>query len=321
MPFELQRLTASGVIHAERTILCSLGASAVMCLSAPFFLNTDRITTGMLLGAGTVSAGLFGVSAQISEGKQKVYRSLQEADLKSLKQHLQGEAVYDYVTTAIAAKRRVADYVNRLPVNERPRWIAEYQLQGLVTLPEPPAQQSPSPTGIPNPDIADIDEESVQSVINPGAMKILQALAANYPGYIRIDGAWIDELCDAASNQDMTLRSNHHFYISGGTQSGKSTLAGVIINKIASLSQTPAIVIGSDPKDDVTRWLCKFSRKFDGMKELKNWITFATGMIDHKKQELQKLVANVTVSQNYYLPKMKLIVFMVVARDFREWLI
>ncbi|MEH1853778.1 MAG: hypothetical protein V7L11_19385 [Nostoc sp.] len=35
---------------------------------------------------------------------------------------------------------------------------------GMVTLPEPPAQQSPSPTGIPNPDIADIDEESVQSV-------------------------------------------------------------------------------------------------------------------------------------------------------------
>ncbi|RCJ42314.1 hypothetical protein A6769_37905 [Nostoc punctiforme NIES-2108] len=150
---------------------------------------------------------------------------LEQADLKSLKANLQGEAVYDYVTTAIAAKRRVADYVNRLPVSERPRWIAEYQLQGLVTLPEPPAQQSPSLTGIPNPDIADIDEESVQSVINPGAMKILQALAANYPGYIRIDGAWIDELCNAASNQDMTLRSNHHFYISGGTQSGKSTLA------------------------------------------------------------------------------------------------
>ncbi|WP_292840960.1 hypothetical protein [Nostoc sp. NMS8] len=66
-----------------------------------------------------------------------------------------------------------------------------------------------------------------------------------------IDGAWIDELCNAASNQNMTLRSNHHFYISGGTQSGKSTLAGVIINKIGAKSQTPAIVIGSDPKDEV----------------------------------------------------------------------
>ncbi|MCC5668209.1 ATP-binding protein [Nostoc sp. CHAB 5784] len=153
----------------------------------------------------------------------------------------------------------------------------------MVTLREPPAQQSPPPAGIPNPDIADIDEESVQSVINPGAMKILQAIAANYPDYIRIDGAWLDELCDAASHQDMTLRSNHHFYLSGGTQSGKSTLAGLIINKIAAKSQSPAIVIGSDPKDDVTRWLCKFSRKFDGMKALRNWITFATDQIDKQK--------------------------------------
>ncbi|MCC5619025.1 hypothetical protein LC605_28885 [Nostoc sp. CHAB 5836] len=283
MTFELERLSSSAVINAERTILCSLGVSAVMCLSAPFFLNTDRVTTGMLLGAGTLSAGLFGVSAQISESKEKVYKSLQEADLKALKQHLQGQAAYDYVTTAIAAKRQVADYVNRLPVSERPRWITEYQLQGLVTLPEPPAQQLPPRPGIPNADIADIDEEDVQSVINPGAMKILQAIAANYPDYIRIDGAWIDELCNAACNHDMTLRSNHHFYLSGGTQSGKSTLAGVIINKIASSSQSPAIVIGSDPKDDVTRWLCKFSRKFDGMKELKNWITFATDQIDKQK--------------------------------------
>ncbi|MEH2169666.1 MAG: hypothetical protein V7K41_24020 [Nostoc sp.] len=112
-----------------------------------------------------------------------VYKSLLEADLKALKQHLQGQAAYNYVTTAIDAKRRVADYVNRLPTQERPRWIAEYQLQGLVTLPEPPVQQLPPRPGIPKPEIADIDEESVQSVINPSAMQILRAIAANYPSY------------------------------------------------------------------------------------------------------------------------------------------
>ncbi|YAF99441.1 MAG: hypothetical protein AB3A66_30300 (plasmid) [Nodularia sp. CChRGM 3473] len=289
MTFELERLTSSHVINAERTILCSLGVSALMCLSAPFFLNTDKVTTGMLLGAGTISAGLFGVSAQISESKQKVYRALEEADLKSLKQTLQGEAAYDYVTTAIAAKRRVADFVNGLPVNERPRWIAEYGLQGLVTLPEPPAKQLPPRPGIPNPDIAEIDEESVQQVINPGALQVLQALAANYPSYIRIDGAWLDELCDAACNQDMAKRGNHHFYLSGGTQSGKSTLAGVIVNKIAVKSQSPAIVIGSDPKDEVTRWLCKFTRKFDGMAALSNWIKFATDQIDEQKARVAEV--------------------------------
>ncbi|MEH2034781.1 hypothetical protein [Nostoc sp.] len=63
----------------------------------------------------------------------------------------------------------------------------------------------------------------------------------------------------------------------------------MIINKIAVKSQTPAIVIGSNPKDDVTRWLCKFSRKFDGMKELKNWITFATDQIDKQKARVAKV--------------------------------
>ncbi|MEA5505050.1 hypothetical protein VB735_18445, partial [Halotia wernerae UHCC 0503] len=283
MTFELERLISSPVINAERTILCSLGVSALMCLSAPFFLNTDKVTTGILLGAGTITAGLFGVSAQISESKQKIYRALEEADLKSLKQTLQGEAAYDYVATAIGAKRRVADFVSRLPVNERPRWIAEYGLQGLVTLPEPPARQLPPRPGIPNPDIANIDEELVQQIINPGALQVLQAFAANYPEYIRLDAAWLDELCDAASNHDMTKRSNHHFYLSGGTQSGKSTLAGIIVNKIAAKSQTPAIVIGSDPKDEVTRWLCKFTRKFDGMAALSGWRTFATSQIDKQK--------------------------------------
>ncbi|MBD2518129.1 hypothetical protein H6G93_24755 [Nostoc sp. FACHB-973] len=286
MTFELERLTVSSAIHAERTILCSLGASAVMCLSAPFFLNTDRVTTGILLGAGTLSAGLFGVSAQISESKEKVYKSLLEADLKALKQHLQGQAAYNYVTTAIAAKRRVAQYVNRLPVAERPRWIAEYQLQGLVTLPSPPAQQLPPRPGIPNPDIASIDEDIVQQVVNPGALQVLRAIAQQYPEYIRLDGAWLDQLCDAAVNHDMTKRANHHFYISGGTQSGKSTLAGVIVNKIASLSQLPAIVLGSDPKDEVTRWLCQFTKKFDGMAKLSNWITFATQQIDEQKKRV-----------------------------------
>jgi DNA helicase HerA-like ATPase len=103
-------------------------------------------------------------------------------------------------------------------------------LQGLVTLPQPPARQlSPRP-GIPHPDIASIDEDVVQQVVNPGALQVLGAIAAQYPEYIRLDAAWLDELCDAAVNHNMTKRVNHHFYISGGTQSGKSTLAGVIVN-------------------------------------------------------------------------------------------
>ncbi|WP_193199736.1 hypothetical protein [Nostoc sp. MG11] len=289
MVFQLERLVTSRVVSVERATLFSLGASAVMCLSAPFFLNTDRAMTGMLLGAGTISAGLFGVSAQIAEGKQKIHASLEEADLKALKQELQGKALSHHVKSAIASKRDIAAFINGLPEHERPRWIQEYGMQGLVALPEPPARQVPPRPGIPNPEIADIDEELVQSIINPGALQVLQTIAANYPSYIRLDAEWLNQVCDAAANHDMTKRSNHHFYISGGTQSGKSTLAGVIVNKIASKSQTPAIVLGSDPKDEVTRWLCKFTKKFDGMAKLVDWRTFATNQIEQQKARVAKV--------------------------------
>ncbi len=43
------------------------------------------------------------------------------------------------------------------------------------------------------------------------------------------------------------------------------------------------MIFGSDPKDEVTRWLCKFTRKFDGMKALRDWITFATDQIEKQK--------------------------------------
>jgi hypothetical protein len=165
MVLEVERTAATATINAERTTLAILGASAVVCLSVPFFVNTDRIMTGMLLGAGTISAGLFGLWAQISESKEKIYQSLNEAELKALKQHLQGEAVYDNITTGIAAKRKVAAYINKLPVQERMRFMAEYGLQGLVLLPEPPAKPIAPRPGIPNPEIADIDEDNVQEIL------------------------------------------------------------------------------------------------------------------------------------------------------------
>ncbi|RUR77042.1 hypothetical protein PCC6912_40010 [Chlorogloeopsis fritschii PCC 6912] len=228
------------------------------------------------------------------EQKEKVYQSLNEADMKALKQELQGEAVYHSIATSINSKRKVAAFVNQLPVTERLRWIEEWGLHGLVELPEPPREfrTAPLPQEIPIPAIADIDEESVQQVVNPGVMQVLGAIAEDFPQYIRLDSKWVDELCDAASNHNMSARSNHHFYLAGGTQSGKSTLAGVLINKIAAKSQGAATVIGNDPKDGVTRWLCKFSRKFDGMEAIPDWIKFATREVDDRKQAIANQSGN-----------------------------
>lgn len=283
--FELERHSAGKVISSEKIALGIIGMTAAVCVASPFLFKTERVLTGMLLGAGTVGSALFSIVARIVEGKEPLYKSLNEADNKALKQSLTGEAIKNHVITEIETKREIAAYVNTLPLQERPRWIEDYRLHGLVVLPSPPATQHnrPSASSIPTVDIADINEDDVQAVVNPGVMAQLKAIASQYPKYIRLDGVWIDELCDASSLPNMSDRSNHHFYLAGGTQSGKSTLAGVIINKIASRSHGAASVVGSDPKDGVTRWLCKFSRKFDGMETLNNWIAFATNLVDKRK--------------------------------------
>jgi hypothetical protein len=293
MVFQFERSQSSSIILDQRLALWTTGATAIACLTLPFFIKTDRILTGMMLGAGTISAAMFGASAQISEKSEKIHASLEESGLKSLKQTLQGEAVYDRITTEISIKRRIADFINRLPEVERIRWMHEFGMQGLVDLPAPPRQQSlPTTVDIPSPEIANITDNDIDSVINPGAMEVLGMIAEQYPTYIRLDQVWVDELCNASVEHNMSKRANHHFYLAGGTQSGKSTLAGVLINKIASKSQGAATVLGSDPKNGVTRWLCKFSKKFDGMESLNQWITYATDVIDKRKAAIASKSGN-----------------------------
>lgn len=154
---------------------------------------------------------------------------------------------------------------------------------------------------IPDPSIASVDEDAVQEIVNPDAMAQVRELARQHPKYIRVDSAWIDELCESSALHNMSDRSNHHFMIVGGTQSGKSTLAGVIVNTIASQSQKPAIVIGSDPKDSVTKWLCKFSRRFDGMDSLKDWIRFAIEVVEQRKAEIGKVGSTHSIAEIFLI--------------------
>lgn len=136
--FEAEREITGRFINAERAILCGLGLSAIVGLSCPYFFKTDRLTTGLFLGYGTITAGLFGLSAQLRERKEKIYQSLEDADLKALKQELQGTAATHHIKTAIQSEKAIAGYVNTLPVNERVRYLQKYGLQGLVELPSPP---------------------------------------------------------------------------------------------------------------------------------------------------------------------------------------
>ena len=296
------------IMTSERLLLGSLAAIAVTGTALPLFFSYLPKEVKLLSNSwGLVSSLVFSATCAIRERKEKTYASIEEANYAIVKESLKSDFTYQKVSQEIIAKREIAAFVNNLPVEERGRWSQEYGLQGLVELPqiqqaviEQPRLPS-SHISIPSPDIAKINEDAVQAIINPSTMSLLQSLSAEYPKYIRLDEEWIDELCDSSCLQNMSDRANHHFMIVGGTQSGKSTLAGVIVNKIAAKSQSPAVVIGSDPKDQVTKWLCQFSRKFDGMKTLPQWIKFATEVIDLRKQEIGKNKGTNGISELFFI--------------------
>jgi hypothetical protein len=292
-PFTHQKNCFEPLITSERILLATLGIAAAVGTVLPI-LWPNQIKEVKLIEniAGLSFATCFTAECFRRQRKEKTYQSIDEANYQIIKEGLRNTFVYEKAAQEINSKRELAAYVNRLPVEERGRWMGQYGLQGLVELPqvqqaviEP--KQLPSSRGIPNPEVAEFNEDAVQAIINPSVMAVLEELAAEYPEYIRIDDNWIDELCDSSALQDMGNRANHHFGLWGETQSGKSTLAAVIINKIAAQSQGSAYVIGSDPKVFVTRWLCKFSKKFDGWKTLSDWLTFATKVIDERQQQFE----------------------------------
>ena len=295
-PFSKDKDIYSKLINVERVLMGTLAATAIVGTFTPVVfapnLNSEVKLIQQLLGL--FSGACFTAEAYRRKHKEKFYKSIEDASHAIIKEELKGTFTYEQCKNAIESKRELAGYVNGLPEMERARWMQSYGLQGLVELPQiqqavldEPRQLVGSRT-IPNPEIATIDERVVQAIINPSTRQLLEELAAQYPGYIRIDDEWVDELCESSARQKMGERANHHFSFLGETQSGKSTLAGVFINKIAAMSQGPAYVFGSDPKNYLTAWLCKFSRKFDGFKHsLDHWVTFATKVIDARQEEFK----------------------------------
>lgn len=295
-PFSKDKDIYSKLINVERVLMGTLAATAIAGTFTPVIfapnLNSEVKLIQQLLGL--FSGACFTAEVYRRKHKEKFYKSIEDASHAIIKEELKGTFTFEQCKNAIQSKRELAGYINGLPEMERPRWMQSYGLQGLVELPQiqqaviDEPRQLPGSRAVANPEIATVDEKSVQSIINPSTRQLLEELASQYPEYVRIDDEWVDELCESSARQKMSERANHHFSFWGETQSGKSTLAGVFINKIAAKSQSPAYVFGSDPKNYLTAWLCKFSRKFDGFKtNLDHWVTFATKVIDARQDEFK----------------------------------
>lgn len=254
--------------------------------------SLDKVSKAMLTTTGMAGLVCYTANCKASEKVRKVGTALDKVQWDSMKYTLKEEEEVHQLAAEIEGSHRKVELI----LNKSNPWEwGHLAKHARVEANMPPLQdltaelvEQPTGVSIPSPVISSIDQSQVDAVVSPDHLVRLEQLSAAYPQHIRVDADWIDELCDAASNPNMSKRFNHHFCITGETQSGKSTIAGVIINKIASRSETPATIIGNDPKDGVSRWLCKFSYRFDGIETIDNWIQFAFQKANDQKKAYAK---------------------------------
>lgn len=265
--FEVERLSSSRVIGSEKLAVGLIGATAAVCIASPFVFKSDRTLTGLLLGAGTVGSALFSIAAKVVEDKEPLYKSLQEADNKALKQDLQGEAVFNHIVTDIEAKRRIAAHVNTLPVGERVRFMNEYGLHGLVVLPAPPQPQDTTPNWL------NIQQTQVETV------------APKPPATPTMD--WIFKLVQDMAELDPEKRRNHHIVINGPTQYGKSTLCSCIILLLSRALRAKGVEMKInliDPKYPLSKWFVEPS--FKGYEQVLEGVTATREEIEERKRTM-----------------------------------
>lgn len=285
---------ANMIANAYDAIFLST-AVATMGSALMFAGSLDRVSKALLTTTSVASLACLTINAKATEKARKVNKTFEELQWDSMKYDLkQEEEIHELNAEMEGAKRKVEVILNKSEPWEWNFWSNKAKVVEVF----PPVgdltgQNIEQPTitngvAVPQAQVTTISQDAINAVVAPDEMIQLKSLAAAYPKFVRIDSAWLDELCQDASNPNMSKRFNHHFCITGETQSGKSTIAGVIVNKISANSGKPSTVIGSDPKDGVTRWLCKFSFLFEGYNQIDNWIQFAFRKAEEQKNAYAK---------------------------------
>lgn len=261
----------------------SFPATAAFVPNQPKGWKLAQLGMGTLLGVASAYVSKIREEGELRfESHLKLNREVYKSEVKNRygKDQIIGEVVRDS-----SVKSALIKNIDKITLQGVFAYAEKYGIpQAIFTdlLPPPPASDEEEYTsterelktlGIakPNQDILDI-------CVNKTAAAVFKQLSARYPEYVRLDGKWVLELIKASSEHNMKKRSNHHFMISAETQSGKSTLAGVLARGIAERSQQPAVIAGHDAKKipgkkDITRWLCDFTDgyKIDGYANTEKW--------------------------------------------------
>ena len=136
-PFAQERNNFEPLITSERILLGALGIAASIGTVLPILWPNQLKEVKLIENiAGLSFASCFTAECFRRQRKEKTYQSIDEANYEIVKEGLRNTFVYEKAAQEISSKRKLAAYINRLPKEERGRWMQQYGLQGLVELPQ-----------------------------------------------------------------------------------------------------------------------------------------------------------------------------------------
>lgn len=262
--FGIQKTLLESQVHFDKLLNFAIGAVAVAGTFTPLMFPRamDRESKLLTLLLGAVSAGGLCVNLELGKRKTKIFKTFDESQLQAFREECQHEIAYDRTTRTIEAQRRLAREISELPSHEHPRWIGMYGLDGLISPALPSVENSSSS----NANAWLGNQTDIESV----------TYSEPEPGF-----DWIFEIVQN-SCKPLDKRSNQHFKVDGGSQSGKSTFVSLLIALIGKLSGEIAINL-VDPKYPMTQWMIQPS--FIGYEQVSEGVDAAIQELENRKNQ------------------------------------
>lgn len=144
MLFQAEKIGIQNKVLGERILSYSLGligAISTFSLLLNPNLVPDKESKLIIQTLGLISSVGFCVTQKLGEKQEKIYSSMEKAQLQDLTVSLKNQVAKNSIVSKIESLRNAAYYIDTLPEYEHPRWIQQFELQGIL----PPQKQQIEP--------------------------------------------------------------------------------------------------------------------------------------------------------------------------------
>lgn len=236
-----------------------------------FNIYTDKNTKQFLLSLGFVAGILGGIPVNY-EKEEKLLSTYKKLEDYQLKEQLKGEILVSDTKLEADNRLKLINFVERLPYNIQPLFARKLNVESQLS------------------------SNWVESSSNDDEVPTSTPIMVNKANYESVkykptlpEMIWIEELVKS-SCEALDKRSNQHFKVDGGSQSGKSTLVSTIIAMMTSFSKEPIKINLIDPKYPMTQWILEPS--FTGFESVLCGVEAAIQELDTRKLSAKKAKEN-----------------------------